>query len=379
MSLNQKIMEKSVFVRNLVIHTIYIRILKPIFFYYDPEDVHDWMIIFGKNLGKFWFTRFTTKLFFGYKNIKLSQKVLGLDFMNPVGLAAGFDKNAELPNILPSVGLGFFEVGSITGYFCNGNPKPRLWRLPKSKGLVINYGLKNKGSEEISNRLRDKHFSIPIGTNIAMTNSSLNLNINVAIKDYAKSFELFSDIGDYFTINISCPNTLGGQPFMNPSELDLLFERLDVIETKKPIFVKLSPDISFVEVDIILEVIKKHKVHGIICTNLTKNKDNPNLLDKNIPSIGGISGKPLQNLSDDLLSYIYKKEGSRFVMIGCGGVFNAEDAYKKIRSGATLIQMITGMIFEGPQVISSINHGLVYLLKRDGFSSISEAIGVDNK
>lgn len=364
--------------RNSIIGFLYRNILKRVFFLFDPEIVHDSLVSVGKFLGKFGVTRLKTKMMFGFSDESLEQNVFGLKFKNPIGLSAGFDKNAELTSVIPNVGFGFEEIGSITAYPCDGNAKPRLWRLKKSKGLVVYYGLKSSGSEIIYNRLKDKNNTIPIITNIAMTNCSDNLDISKAISDYEKSFKVFSATGDFFTINVSCPNTSGGQPFMDPQKMDLLLTSLDKIETKKPVFVKISPDISFDEVNIILDILKKHRVDGIICSNLTKNRES--LLIKDIlPSVGGISGKPVQELSDDLISYIYKREKDRFVIIGVGGVFNAEDAYKKIRKGATLIGLITGMIFEGPQMVSDINLGLTKLIKRDGFSNISEAIGADYK
>ena len=212
-----------------------------------------------------------------------------------------------------------------------------------------------------------------------MTNRPENMDTTTAVADYAKAFGAFTQIADYITVNISCPNTSGGMPFLQPENLDLLFSKLDTIQTTKPIFVKMSPDKSFAEVDAILEVLKKHRVSGIICSNLTKKPQNSLIFDKNLPNVGGISGKPVQKLADDLLSHIYKKEGKRFILVGCGGIFSAEDAYKKIRLGATLVQLITGMIFEGPCLISEINRGLVVLLKRDGFQNTSEAIGADFK
>jgi len=285
---------------------------------------------------------------------------------------------------MPAVGFGFEEVGSVTGFPCAGNPRPRLWRLKKSRGLVVYYGLKNNGCEEISARIRkqmsgnvDKRFQIPIGVSVAMTNRPENLDADIAVSDYAKAFSAFADIADYITVNISCPNTSGGMPFLEPTNLEKLFSKLDTIQTTKPIFVKMSPDKSFAEVNAILEILKKHRVSGIICSNLTKKPQNPLIFDKNLPNVGGISGKPLQQMSDDLISYIYKKEGKRFILVGCGGIFSAEDAYKKIRAGASLVELITGMIFEGPQLISDVNLGLTRLLLRDGFSNISEAIGAD--
>src|SRR5581483_5961396 len=211
-------------VRNIFLHLAYKNILKPVFFMHDPETVHDRMVSVGVKLGNYSFTRNLLQGMFGYENKKLEQTILGISFKNPVGLSAGFDKNAELTDIIPSVGFGFIEIGSITGKPCEGNSKPRLWRLPKSKGLVVYYGLKNLGAKVLANRLRNKHFKIPLGTSIAITNCAENLEMDAAIVDYKKAFEEFVDIGDYFTVNISCPNAQGGQPFIDPSRLDALFK-----------------------------------------------------------------------------------------------------------------------------------------------------------
>ncbi len=243
---------------------------------------------------------------------------------------------------------------------------------------MVYYGLKNEGCEAITERLAQKTFQIPIGMSVAMTNCRDNLVIESAIKDFAKAFRVTEPIGSYVTVNISCPNTQGGQPFVDPENLEQLLTALDGIPTKKPVFVKLSPDLSRSELDALLAVIRLHRVQGIICTNLTKKRNNPKIFDEHVPQVGGMSGKVVQDLSDRMLAYIYKKEQGRFVLVGCGGVFTAEDAYKKIRLGASLVQMITGMIFEGPQVISQINQGLATLLKKDGFTHISQAIGADN-
>ena len=363
--------------RNKVSHGLYGSVLKPIFFKYDAETIHDKMTAFGKGLGKYFLFRFGTKILFGYSNEILEQKILGLNFKNPIGLAAGFDKNAELTDIIPDVGFGFEEVGSITGLPCEGNPRPRLWRLKESRGLLVYYGLKNDGAAAISERLKRKTFRNIVGTSIAMTNCKENLELPSAVKDYEMAFRAFVDIGDYFTVNISCPNAEGGQTFIAPYKLDYLLDILDEIKTKKPIFMKLSPDVSFKEIDELLDIARNHRIDGIITTNLTKKRTNPKILDKELPLVGGISGKPVQDPSDKILSYIYKKEKSRFVLIGCGGIFSAADAYRKIRLGASLLQMITGMIFEGPQIVSEINRGLVEFLRRDGFKNISEAVGVD--
>ncbi|MCL5784554.1 MAG: quinone-dependent dihydroorotate dehydrogenase, partial [Patescibacteria group bacterium] len=241
--------------------------------------------------------------------------------------------------------------------------------------LVVYYGLKNQGCEVISKRLQYKKFSIPIGISIAKTNSSDIAETQEGIEDYAKVYKTFTSIGSYFTINISCPNTYGGQPFSDPKKLDLLLKEISKIPCKKPIFLKLPPDLTFEEVDKILEVTQKHKVDGFICSNLTKNRINEKIVDTFVPDQGGISGKAVEKLADDLIGYIYQKTQGKYAIIGCGGVFSAEDAYKKIKMGASLVQLVTGMIFEGPQVISEINRGLVKLLQKDGYTNISQAVG----
>ena len=398
-------------IRNKALHGIYKGLLKPVFFMNDPEVVHDQMTRVGIRLGAHPWTRAMTAGMFEYENEMLRQNILGLDFRNPVGLSAGFDKDAQLTDILPAVGFGFAEAGSITGEPCSGNPKPRLWRLPKSKGLVVYYGLKNEGCESIAERLKAKIerqecvnaknsagnraveknpdmsdgqavsgalSSIPIGVSVAMTNCRDNLDTDKAIADFAKAFRVMEPFGSYITVNISCPNTENGQPFIQAENLEQLFDVLDRIPTVKPIFIKLSPDLSRMELDGILDVARRHRIQGIITTNLTKKRDNPKILDADVPEKGGVSGKAVQKMSDDALAYIYKREGDRFTLVGTGGIFTAEDAYKKIRLGASLVQLITGMIFEGPQVVGEINRGLAELLKKDGFTDISQAIGADN-
>ena len=371
--------------RNKAIHGIYSHVLKPVFFQSDPEAIHERMARVGMRLGEHSWGRAVTGMMFGYKNEALRQNILGIDFENPIGLSAGFDKDAQLTDILPSVGFGFAEVGSITGEPCSGNPKPRLWRLPKSKGLVVYYGLKNEGCEAIAKRLQDKlgHgggrlSAIPIGMSVAMTNCRANLDIESAIADFAKAFRVMEPLASYITVNISCPNTENGQPFIQPEHLRRLFEVLDRIPTGKPVFIKLSPDLEHAELDLILSVAHAHRIQGIITTNLTKKRSNPRVVDADVPATGGMSGKVVQGMSDDMLAYIHRKEGKRFVLIGSGGVFTAEDAYHKIRLGASLVQLITGMIFEGPQVVSEINQGLARLLRRDGYADISQAIGADS-
>ncbi len=341
------------------------------------------MIVFGRFLGTNSLTKSLTALCFSYKNPFLKQKIRGITFKNPVGLAAGFDKDLEITGILPSVGFGFAEGGSVTGEPCKGNKKPRLWRLPESRGLVVNYGLKSKGAQSIADKLKKPVFHLPVGISIAKTNAKEFKDNEKAIGDYVKCFQLLHPYANFITINISCPNAFGGQAFTNPDLLDKLLKKIKKIPTKKPVFLKISPDLKKKEIDEIIKIADKYHIDGFVCSNLTKDRTNKKVIsrlkDSGIPKKGSISGKAAEELSNLQIEYIYKKTKGKFIIMGCGGVFSAEDAYKKIRLGASLIQLITGMIYEGPQLIGEINQNLVRFLKRDGFKNIAEAVGSDVK
>lgn len=366
----------------------YKQILKRVFFSMDPEIIHDKMVVFGKLLGRNALGRWFLRCGFLAEFRELKQRLAGLEFVSPVGLAAGFDKNAELTNVLPNIGFGFAELGSVTGEPCAGNPKPRLWRLKKSEALVVYYGLKNDGAEQIAKRLSGQLPKVRLtrlgkqfifGLSVAKTNCQATCDRAVGIEDYAKAYRLLRNYADYITVNISCPNAFGGQPFTDKESLELLLIELDKLyERGRPVFIKLSPDLSPAQVEDLLDVADQHRVDGFICTNLTKKRDNPKILpgDK-VPEVGGISGKVVEGMADDLIAQVYRRYRGSKVIVGVGGVFSAEDAYAKIRLGANLIQLITGMVFEGPSLISEINLGLARLLKRDGYKNITEAVGVD--
>lgn len=364
-------------------------VCKPVFFKMDPEFVHDRFISMGEIFGKVGFIKKFFARIFVYESKSLEQEVCGIRFANPVGIAGGFDKDARLTRIMPSVGVGFHEVGSITAKPYGGNPKPRLKRFPKTKSLWVNYGLKNKGAVKLyedleKNVAKNGDFEIPIFFNIAKTNCKETADADTAVRDYCESVKIFLGLASVFTINISCPNAFGGQPFHNAEDLGKLLRALDELAVTRPIFLKISPDLSSAQVDDILKVCDAHKVDGIIVSNLRKKKVVEDFHPSergDIPEHGGLSGMYLQPFADHMLKYIATKvkrgECRKYTLIGLGGIFSAEDAYRKIRLGASLVQMITGMIFEGPQVIGQINEGLVKLLKRDGFENISEAVGAD--
>lgn len=368
-------------IRDSIIGFLYRNVLKELFFLQDPESVHDRMTAVGSWLGSTAATRKLTGLCFGFQNKMLEQDVSGVHFKNPVGLAAGFDKDAHLTGILPGVGFGFEEIGSVTGEPCQGNPAPRLWRLKKSGSLLVYYGLKNDGCEAIAAKLRGRRFAFPVGISIAKTNDWKTVTDEQGIADYVKAYKTFvnAGVGDYFTINISCPNTFGGEPFTTPEKFERLMSAIRMVPSSKPVFIKMPAEMPFNVVDGMVEAARKYRVTGFISTNLAKNRDNESIKEKVVSENGGMSGKVVQDLADKQLAYLYKRTRGEFVLVGCGGVFNAADAYKKIRLGANLIQLITGMIFQGPQVIGEINRGLVKFLKRDGFTNISQAVGADNR
>jgi dihydroorotate dehydrogenase len=352
--------------------SLYSNIIKPVCFSFDPEKTHDFFLLLGKMIESNQFSRSLLRSYLSYGNPVLKQDMHGISFNNPVGLSAGFDKSAELIPVIGDVGFGFTEVGSITAKPCPGNEGKRLIRLPDKQALWVNFGLNNAGADSISSRLHGKAFDIPVGINVAKTNCRETVDSSIAIKDYVYTLQKFNelDIGDYFTINISCPNAYGGQPFSDPASYSQLMEEISKLNINKPILVKLSPDLDKKTLDSILSISRKRRIAGFVCSNLTKKNTG---FDK-----GGVSGKMVSPKSEELLSYVYKSTRSwkqKPVLIGVGGIFSAEDAYRKIKLGANLVQLITGMIYNGPSVIGDINRGLVDLLEKDGFSSISEAVG----
>lgn len=366
-----------------IIGWFYRRIGKPIFFKFDPELVHDRITLLGKLFGSNPLTRRLVRVLFNVDHPSLVQNVAGLHFRNPVGLSAGFDKNAQLINILPSVGFGHMEIGSVTQHPYEGNPKPRLYRLKKSRGLVVYYGLKNIGVKKIVDRIRKrKDPSGIIGISVAKTNAPSTADLAGGIADYVACLEYLesNNVGDYYTINISCPNTFGGEPFTTAESLRPLLSAITKLKIKKSIFIKMPTNLPKQQFDQLLQLIVEYKVTGVVIGNLTKVRDS-NLIKDQIPGHikGGISGKPTEQLSNDLIAYTYRHYGQNLIIVGVGGIFSAEDAYRKIRLGATLVQLITGMIFVGPQLIGEINAGLVSFLARDDFRNISEAVGYDVK
>lgn len=361
-------MDKLAFkMKSKIVGGLYRGVLRRALFLLDAEKVHTSFTFIGKTLGSNAITKAIVRWMFDYENEMLEQEILGVRFRNPIGLATGFDKNAELISIMGDVGFGFADIGSVTAKACKGNEGKRLWRHKDKKALQVYMGLNNRGAEALSRKLRGKKFGITYGVSVAKTNCKEVVEDVAMINDYLFTMQKFKDIGNYMIINISCPNAYGGLPFTEPRLFEMLMKRSVKIGIMKPIFIKMSPDLEKKTLDKIIAIARKYKiVNGFICSNLTKQHDYGK---------GGMSGKFVEKKANELLSYVHKKVGKEFMLIGVGGIFSAEDAYKKIKLGASLVQLITGMVYEGPSIIGEINCGLVKLLKRDGYTNISEAVG----
>ncbi|MBI4526396.1 MAG: quinone-dependent dihydroorotate dehydrogenase [Deltaproteobacteria bacterium] len=360
---------------------LYKALLRPLLFLRDPEKTHEQTLALLSRLS---FLEKTLEQFFSIEDQRLQVRLNSLTFPNPVGLAGGFDKNAVAVKTLPGFGFGFIEIGAVTALPQRGNPKPRLYRLPKDRALINRLGFNNEGAEAIAGRLgamrRNGHFpKIPLGINIGR---SKIVETKDAVADFLSAFAKLYFHGDFFTLNVSSPNTPN---LRDLQEKNLLKELLAAIQEsnralakeartkEKPILVKIAPDMEFSQVNEIIEVVESEKVAGIIATNATAFLRESLVSEMNEP--GGLSGKPLRDKATSFIRHIYRESRGRLPIVGVGGIFTAEDAYDKIKAGATAVQIYTGFIYEGPAAVKRINRGLLRLMERDGFKRISEVVG----
>jgi dihydroorotate dehydrogenase len=366
---------------------IYKLLAKPILFKQSPDDVHNRLLKVGTKLQKSSFIGATIRTIWSYDNKQyLSQTIHDIKFNNPIGLSAGFDKNFELIPLIKNVGFGFMEGGSLTNLPCDGNKRPWFYRLPKTKSLVVYAGLANEGVDKILIRLKHYHKKLfkdfPLNISVAKTNLPEAVEDSDAIDDYISSLIKIkkASVGNLLTINISCPNTYGGEPFTTPAKLKALLNKIDELKLSQPVFIKMPSDLDWPQFNKLLQEIIKHRIAGVTISNLAKDRSKLKLKDELPASVkGNLSGKPTWEISNHLIKETFLNYGDKLTIIGVGGVFSPEDAYTKIKLGASLVELITGMIFEGPQLIGQINLGIVKLLKKDGYRHISEAIGVDAK
>lgn len=363
---------------------VYARLAKPCLFRFSPDSVHHTTTRLGRIVGAIAPLRWLTGKLLGYKNLPiLAQTIDGIYYQNPVGLSAGFDKNFELLRFLPALGFGFIEGGSLTARPSDGNPGPHYRRLPADKSILVNAGLNNHGVTAIIERIKAyKRIELPLSISVAKTNDQQASSDDSGLDDYLISLKALKQakVGDSITINISCPNAYGGEPFTTPEKLNRLLTSIDTLAFTQPIYIKMPIDKPWSEFEQLLKVIVSHQVAGVTIGNLAKNRDQA-VLQTDIPAgwPGNMSGKPTETLSNQLISQTYKAYGSQLTIIGVGGIFSAKDAYQKIKNGASLVELVTGLIFKGPQLIGEINQQLAKLAQQDGYTSISQAIGSNHR
>ncbi|MFD1316944.1 quinone-dependent dihydroorotate dehydrogenase [Namhaeicola litoreus] len=337
---------------------MYKSIIRPLLFNFDPEDIHHVTFSAIKILYKLPFTKSLARSKFVLEDPKLYREVFGLKFKNPVGLAAGFDKNAVLFDEFSNYGFGFVEIGTVTPKPQPGNEKKRLFRLKKDEAIINRMGFNNEGVDAVVERLKHRKSDIIIGGNIGKNKVTPNEN---AIDDYLICFEKLFDYVDYFVVNVSSPNTPNLRALQDKEPLTKLLKTLQEANLKKnttkPILLKIAPDLTDDQLLDIIDIVKSTGIAGVIATNTTISRDN--LQSDSKKEQGGLSGKPLAKRSTEVIRFLAEKSNKAFPIIGVGGIHSPEDALEKLKAGADLIQLYTGFIYEGPSLVKEINNALI--------------------
>lgn len=338
---------------------MYKLLIRPVLFTMYAENVHHLV----KNMMNFAFSvpgiRSLVRSYYSVNDKRLERKLFGLTFKNPVGLAAGFDKNAEMYNNMAELGFGHIEIGTITPKAQPGNAKPRIFRLPKDGGMINRMGFNNGGIETAVANLKKRKTRVVIGGNLGKNTATPNAD---AVSDYLAVFEGLFDYVDYFVVNVSCPNVTDLCELQDQDYLEaILFAIQKSNQSKKnpkPVLLKVAPDLNHRQLDEVIDIVAKTKIQGVIATNTTVTREN---LTTDVQSIGngGLSGKPLKDKSTEVIRYLAQKSGKAFPIIGIGGIFTAEDALEKIEAGADLVQVYTGFIYEGPAIARKINRAIL--------------------
>lgn len=337
--------------------------IRPILFLFDPEVVHYLSFSSIKFFSKIGLTALFKRLFL-VEDKRLERELLGLKFKNPVGLAAGFDKNAVLYNELSDFGFGFIEIGTLTPKPQNGNPKKRLFRLKEDEAIINRMGFNNKGVFDAVEQLKKNH-KVLIGGNIGKNKNTRN---SEAIKDYLICFDALFDHVDYFVVNVSSPNTPGLRELQDKEPLMALLNELQLENakysqrkntTRKPILLKIAPDLTDTQLMDIIEIVDTTKIDGVIATNTTIAREHLKSHILLVEEAGGLSGRPLKNRSTEVIRFLAEKSNKSFPIIGVGGIHSAEDALEKLDAGADLIQLYTGFVYEGPALVKNINQAIL--------------------
>jgi dihydroorotate dehydrogenase len=351
---------------------VYRSLIRPLLFRLPPETAHEFALhslallparLLAQRAPSLPITRF------------------GLSFPNPVGLAAGFDKNGVALQPLAALGFGFIEAGTVTYHPQPGNPRPRLFRLREDQALINRAGFNNEGAAAFVRRVEKERPDCVLGVSIGKSRIT---PLAEATEDYLASFELVHKVADYVAVNVSSPNTPQLRELQQSQQLSSLLSALQArrreLQKQVPLLVKLSPDLERRELETIVEVVEQLQIDGIIATNTTVSRDNLLTDAKRVAACGegGVSGKPLRRRSTQMIAELYELTGGRIPLIGVGGIFSAEDAWEKICAGASLVQLYTGFIYQGPNIANEINEGLAKILAREGFASVDEAVGCLN-
>lgn len=336
---------------------MYKSIIRPILFRFDPERVHHFTFGSISFLNKIPGVSALIRSMYQLNNPKLEREVFGLKFKNPVGLAAGLDKDAKIYNELDNFGFGFIEIGTITPKPQIGNPKKRLFRLKEDAGIINRMGFNNSGVEVAVQRLK-KNKGVLIGGNIGKNKDTPNEN---AVEDYKICFHALYDYVDYFVVNVSSPNTPNLRELQDKEPLTQLLRTLQTLNQQKnqpkPILLKIAPDLTDEQLLDIIDIVSETKIAGVIATNTTISRDG--LQSENKKETGGLSGQPLKHRSTEVIRFLHEKSHGAFPIVGVGGIHSAEDAMEKLNAGASLVQIYTGFIYEGPKLIKGINKALL--------------------
>jgi dihydroorotate dehydrogenase len=345
---------------------MYKKLVRPLLFNFDPEKVHHLATGFLKPLFSVPVINSAVKNYATVKDKRLEKELFGLKFDNPVGIAAGFDKNAAFYNELGNLGFGFIEIGTVTPKGQPGNPKPRLFRLPKDKALINRMGFNNGGLDAAIKNLKNRKTKVIVGGNLGKNTATPN---SEAVEDYVLLFKGLFDYVDYFTVNVSCPNISDLRELQDQDALLEILNRLQQINQKKPkpkpILLKLSPDLNNKQLDEVIDIVKQTGIDGVVAVNTTISREGLTTDKDRVKAIGkgGLSGKPVKDRSTEIIRYLAEKSNKAFPIIGVGGIFTPEDALEKLNAGADLVQVFTGFVYEGPFIARKINNYLRIHLK----------------
>ncbi|WNM24885.1 dihydroorotate dehydrogenase (quinone) [Demequina capsici] len=359
--------------------TVYTKGVKPVIFKMHPDKVHDDMITHGSWAQRIRPAMAAAEALLKHDDPALVTEAYDLTLRNPLGLAAGLDKNVAIPGILQMTGFGLLTFGSVTSRVCDGNPRPWFHRLPQDESLVVHVGLANGGVERVATRLVElreqgnpRYMALPFKMSIARTNDGHTGDVAEGVDDYVRSVQALDGLSELIELNISCPNTMVGEAFTGPEALDQLLTAVDDAAPAQPIVLKMPSDKTWEQFRDLVDVALDHRVAGLTISNLRKDRDSVTM----DPAIkGNLSGRPVRELSTEIVRRTYLHAGDRLTIAGLGGVFDGSHAYDKICAGATLVELVSGLIFRGPAVVGTIAKELVELAQADGFARVQDAVG----